>query len=483
MKKKKIDNFISLPCLANARLKNDDQNIIHRDCFVVDVFLKEYGKNKKYFIRTFGCQANVRDSEIVAGLFDKMNMTQTEKMDDADIIVINTCAVRENAVDKMFGEIGQCKSYRQKKCKVCAVIGCVCEQPSNVDKILNTYPHVNLILGTHELPYFCDNLSSLLKNEYKRLVNVKSQGGSVFENFPSHRQNKFKAFVNIMYGCNKFCTYCIVPFTRGRERSRLMKDIINECNELVLQGYQEITLLGQNVNAYGKDLNDGSTFAKLLEQIANLNIPRLRFTTSHPFDFSDDIIDVIAKYPNIMKSIHLPVQSGNDQILRLMGRRYNSQSYRDLVDKMRKKIPGLTLSTDIIVGFPNETEEQFEDTLKMVDYVKYESAFTFIYSPRSGTPAAKLIDNVSDEIKHERFNRLVKCLEKHISNYANSMVGNVYNVLVDGPSKNNPLMFSGYTEENKLVHFPSKNLSLIGKIIKVKIISSHTYSLIGEIYE
>lgn len=481
MSNKRKDCIISLPCLEDARKKNIDQNTIYRNYYFVDEFLKSFGIGKKYFIRTYGCQANVRDSEVVAGIFKEMNMLETLDISDADIIVINTCAVRENAVDKMFGEIGSCKAYRKNKCQVCAVIGCVCEQPDNVEKIMSKYPHVNMILGTHELPFFADNLSKLLQNNYKRLINVKSQGGSVYENFPSLRQNNYKAFVNIMYGCNKFCSYCIVPYTRGRERSRLMEDIIKECQDLVNNGYQEITLLGQNVNAYGKDLKNGSSFAKLLEEVAKLNVPRLRFTTSHPFDFSDDIIDVIAKYDNIMKSIHLPVQSGSDEILKLMARRYNSKQYRELVDKMRKKIKGLTLSTDIIVGFPNESEEQFEKTLEMVDYAKYESAFTFIYSPRKGTPAAKLNDNISDEIKHERFNRLVKRLEVYVSNYALSMVGNTYKVLVDGPSKNDKSMFSGYTESNKLVHFKCDDSTLIGKIVDVKILESHTYSLIGEL--
>ncbi len=480
-KNKKVDHIISLPDLKNARTKNKDQDVVYYDKFVVNEYLKEYGKDKLYYIRTFGCQANVRDSEVIAGIFDSMNMKETSDISLANIIVINTCAVRENAVDKMFGEIGQCKAYRAKSCQVCAVIGCVCEQPDNVEKILDKYPHVNLILGTHEIAFFAENLYELVSNNYKRLVNIKSQGGNVFENFPSHRQNEYKAYVNIMYGCNKFCSYCIVPYTRGRERSRLMKDILDECKELINNGYKEITLLGQNVNAYGKDLKDGSSFALLLEEVAKLGIARLRFTTSHPFDFSDDIIEVIAKYDNIMKSIHLPVQSGSDEILKLMARRYTSKQYKNLVDKMRSKIKDLTLSTDIIVGFPNETEEQFLMTLDMVDYVKYESAFTFIYSPRKGTPAAALEDNVSDEVKHERFNRLVKCLEKYVSKYAESMVGNTYKVLVDGPSKSDPTMFSGYTESNKLVHFKCSRTSLIGQIVDVKILSSHTYSLIGEL--
>lgn len=481
LKIKMKDLIISTPCLEDARKKSANQGIIFRDAFQIDNNLSNYLKSKYFYIRTFGCQANVRDSEIMAGMLTMAGMIQTDDYQKAAICIINTCAVRENAVDKMYGEIGTLKSMA-KKSDVLAVCGCVCEQPSAVEKIRSTYPHINLIFGTHEVPLLMNYLKQIILDKYKRVISIKSQGGDIFENLPSKRTNPYKAFVNIMYGCNKFCTYCIVPYTRGRERSRLAKDILDECQELIDSGYQEITLLGQNVNAYGKDLKKGGlTFAQLLEEVAKLGIPRLRFTTSHPWDFSKDIIEVIAKYPNIMKSIHLPVQSGNDEILKSMGRRYNSTQYKKLVDEMKKMIPNLTLSTDIIVGFPNETYEQFLDTLKMVDYVQYDSAFTFIYSPRQGTPAAKKNDDVSLQEKHRRFNELVKTCEKYISASSSKMVGHVYEVLVDGPSKNNPNILSGYTESNKIVHFAGDQ-SLIGKIVKIKIIESHTYSLIGELY-
>ena len=304
--------------------------------------------------------------------------------------------------------------------------------------------------------------------------------GEVRENLPSTRLDTYKAFVNIMYGCDKFCTYCIVPYTRGKERSRKMEDILRECQDLVNKGYMEITLLGQNVNAYGKDLKDGSNFALLLESVAKLGIPRLRFTTSHPWDFSDEMIDIIAKYDNIMPAIHLPVQSGNDEILRLMGRRYTSEQYKALVDKMKARIPNLALTTDIIVGFPNETYEQFLDTLKMVEYVKYDGAFTFIYSPRVGTPAARMVDNVTSEEKHKRFDELVKVVEKEATIKADALVGQTVKVLVDGASKKNKDVLSGYSETNKLVHFHG-SADLVGKIVKVKIKESHLYSVIGEL--
>ena len=444
--------------------------------------LKSLVLGKKYYIRTYGCQANVRDEETMRGLLENAGYESVSEPENADLIIINTCAVRENAEDKVYGEIGNLKYLRKKnKDMILALCGCMVEQPEILEKVMKIFPELNLIFGTHEIAKLYDLLIETLENG-QRTVSVESKAGEVIESLPACRNNHYKAFVNIIYGCNKFCTYCIVPYTRGRERSRRFDDILDECKSLIKAGYKEITLLGQNVNAYGKDLGEGKDFADLLEAVALLGIPRLRFTTSHPWDFSSKMIDVIAKYDNIMKFIHLPVQSGNDEILRLMGRRYTRKHYLDLVKEMRKKIPNLTLSTDIIVGFPNETEEEFNDTLTLVDEVKYEAAFTFIYSPRKGTPAAKIEDNVSKETKSKRFTRLVKCLEKHIEKYSQSLVGQTLNVLVDGPSKTDVGMLSGYTESNKVVHFKG-NETLIGSIIKVKINESHTYSLIGEVVD
>ena len=435
---------------------------------------------QRYFIKTYGCQANVRDEETMRGMLEKIGYIPTENVENADVIIINTCAVRENAEDKVYGEIGNLKCLRRKNKKlVLAICGCMVEEPEILKHLMDTFKEVNLYFGTHEIHELYNLIYQCLTTG-ERIVAVESKQGEVIEKLPVRRNNEYKAFVNIIYGCDKFCTYCIVPYTRGKERSRKFNEVLNECQSIIDQGYQEITLLGQNVNAYGKDLDEGHDFADLLEAVAKLGIPRLRFTTSHPWDFSSKMIDVIAKYPNIMKFIHLPVQSGNDEILRKMGRRYNREDYLNLVKEMREKIPGLSLSTDIIVGFPNETDEEFNDTLSLVDIVKYEAAFTFIYSPRKGTPAAKMIDNVPYEEKSRRFKELVKHLEVNIEKYSKDMVGKVYDILVDGESKNNKDMMSGYTETNKLVHFKG-DTSLIGKIIKVKIIESHTYSLIGEI--
>jgi tRNA-2-methylthio-N6-dimethylallyladenosine synthase len=478
----KNEKIISVPCLDKAKQKSNGSSITYLNPSINEEILLR-NKDKKYLIKTYGCQANVRDSETIAGLLEYAGFAKAENDKEADIIIINTCAIRENAEDKVFGEIGNLKALKdKKKKKIFALCGCMVEEPDVIDRIKSIFPHINLIIGTHEAPYILDYINRLFSEDISRIISVESKAGEIVENLPARRTDNYKAFVNIMYGCNKFCTYCIVPYTRGRERSRLLIDILKECKELVDAGYQEITLLGQNVNAYGKDLKNGTSFANLLEEVAKLGIPRLRFTTSHPWDFSSELISAIAKYPNIMKAIHLPIQSGNDEILRKMGRRYTSSDYKKLVDEMKSKIPGLSLSTDIIVGFPNETKEEFEDTLKMVDYVKYDFAFTFIYSPRPGTPASKMTDDVSKEEKHRRFNELVKRLEVYVELSANKMVGNVYPVLVDGESKNNKDMYSGYTENNKLVHFKALKKD-IGRIVNVKILESHTYSLLGEIVD
>ena len=472
--------FVNFPDLIKARdRKKEDTIFISCSSNHFDD-LKVLAKGKKYFIHTYGCQANIRDEETMRGILEEVGYVRSDKPEESDVIILNTCAVRENAEDKVYGEIGNLKKLRkQNKNITFAICGCVVEEPEILQFLMDKFPEINLYFGTHEIHKLVDMLYEVKTNNY-RLVCVESKKGEVVEELPTSRNNNYKAFVNIIYGCDKFCTYCIVPYTRGKERSRHFSDIMDEVRELKKQNYQEITFLGQNVNAYGKDLDEGYDFADVLEEAAKMGIPRIRFTTSHPWDFSSKMIDVIAKYDNIMKCIHLPVQSGSSEILKLMGRRYSREDYLNLVKEMREKIPGLSLSTDIIVGFPNETEEQFNETLTLVDEVKYESAFTFIYSPRKGTPAAKLVDNVTYETKSRRFKELVKHLEVHIEKDAKSYVGNTYKVLVDGTSKTDENMLSGYTESNKLVHFKGDS-SLVGKIVLVKIIESHTYSLIGEI--
>lgn len=473
--------IINYPDLIKAKSRVNEETIFSHANNIHLKEMEEIGKNKKYFIHTLGCQANIRDEETMRGMLESVNYVKTDHPEDADVIIINTCAVRENAEDKVYGEIGNLKRLRKiNKKLVFAICGCMVEQPEILEILQNKFPEINLYFGTHEIDQLLDLIYEVFTQDI-RLISIQSKQGEVIENNDVVRTNHYKAFVNIIYGCNKFCTYCIVPYTRGKERSRHFDDIMNEVRELKKQGYQEITFLGQNVNAYGKDLSEGHDFADILEEAAKMGIPRIRFTTSHPWDFSSKMIEIIAKYDNIMKCIHLPVQSGSSDVLRLMGRRYTREDYLHLVKEMRDKIKDLSLSTDIIVGFPNETEEQFQETLSLVDIVKYESAFTFIYSPRRGTPAAKIVDNVSYKDKSRRFQELVKHLEVNIEKDSLRYVGGIYKVLVDGTSKTDENMLSGYTESNKLVHFKG-DPSLVGKIIDVKILESHTYSLIGEIY-
>ena len=472
--------IIHTPDMLKAASRKKGATVFASASFDKKEELEKLVKGQKYFIHTYGCQANVRDEETMRGLLEDVGYRKVDNPKEASLIIINTCAVRENAEDKVYGEIGNLKHLRKKnKDLVLAICGCMVEEPEILTKMMETFTEVNLYFGTHEIAELYSLIYEAMTTK-ERIVAIESKPGEVVEITPACRNNNFKAYVNVMYGCDKFCTYCIVPYTRGKERSRHFADVIYECQQLIDNGYQEITLLGQNVNAYGKDLDEGKDFADLLEAVAKLGIARLRFTTSHPWDFSSKMIDVIAKYPNIMKFIHLPVQSGNNRVLKAMGRRYTREQYLSLVKEMREKIPGLALSTDIIVGFPNETDEEFLDTLTLVDEVKYEAAFTFIYSPRKGTPAAKIQDNVSKETKGARFMELVKHLEKHIEAHSKTMVGKIYDVLVDGVSKNDEEMYSGYTEENKLVHFKGSK-EMIGKIIKVKISESHTYSMIGEV--
>ena len=471
--------YNSLPDSNMERRRNISFDFSYPE-FEVPTHLKEYAKGKKYFIYTYGCQANHRDQEIMAGLLEKVGFSQGFSENEADLIILNTCAVRENAEQKVYGKIGNLIHFKKAKPNtIIAVCGCMVQQRHIIEFLIEKFKHVDLIFGTHNITSLLSMLDEVVI-KHVRLVDVKSLPGDIVENLPSVRESKFKAFVNISYGCDKFCTYCIVPYTRGKERSRKMSDVLNEVQELKDLGYKEVTILGQNVNAYGKDLNDGSSFAKLLEEVAKIGIPRVRFLTSHPWDFTSDIIEVIAKYDNIMKYIHLPVQSGSDEILKLMGRRYTREQYLTLVKEIKDKIPNVALTTDIIVGFPNETYEQFLDTVSLCKEVHYDSAFTFIYSPRNNTPAAKIKDNVSSKEKGKRFKELVKALEEDIEKYSEDMVGKVYDVLVEGPSEKNPEMLSGYTEKNKLIHFNGP-ISLVGEIVKVKILESHTYSMIGEL--
>ena len=468
-----------MPDLKKASRRNRRPTEFILEDMIIPSRLKFLAENKKYFIRTYGCQANVLDSQNIEGILLSIGYTKSEDPLDADVVILNTCAIRENAEDKVFGEIGSLKQLKNKnKDSLICVCGCMSQQPHIVETIKKTYPQVDIVFGTHNINHLPQLLLRSIETK-ARIIEVYSKEGEVIEKIPCHREDRVKAFVNIMYGCDKFCTYCIVPYTRGKQRSRKMEDIIEECRVLVEQGYQEITLLGQNVNAYAKDLDLGYDFATLLIEVAKLGIPRLRFTTSHPWDFTEGMFKAMSTYKNIMPAIHLPLQSGSDDVLRRMGRRYTQEEYKALVDKLREIVPNVAITTDIIVGFPNETDEDFEQTLEVVKYVKYDSAFTFIYSPRVGTPGARMEDKVSMETKHVRFNKLVDTLAIYIKEKADAYIGKVVPVLVEGCSKKNENRLTGYTDTLKLVNFKG-NSEHVGKIVNVKITDAHTYSLIGE---
>ena len=467
------------PNLDIARKRTKNKILIRNDLYKVTNAQKEIGKNKKYFVKTYGCQMNEHDSENIKAILEDMSFTETSVMEDADLIILNTCAIRENAHNKVFGLLGRIKHLKQTKEILVGFGGCMAQEEVIANEILEKYKWLDFVFGTHNIV----NLPNIIEKTYntkKQNMEVYSCEGEVIENIPVKRDSKYKAWVNIMYGCDKFCTYCIVPYTRGRQRSRLKEDIIKEVLELKEQGYKEVTLLGQNVNAYGKDLNLSYGMAALLESVAKTNIERIRFVTSHPWDFNDDMLEVISKYENIMPYIHLPLQSGSNKVLKLMGRRYTKEEYLNLVDKIKEKIPNVCLTTDIIVGFPNETDEDFKDTLDVVNYCKYDSAFTFIFSPRIGTPAAKMEDNVSIETKEARLQTLNKLINEYSNMNNKKYLGKTVPVLIEGFSSKNNDMLMGYTDTMKLVNV-NGSYEYIGKIVDVKITSTKTWSLNGEI--
>lgn len=439
---------------------------------------KNIVKNKKCYLKTYGCQMNEHDSENIKAIVSYLGYTFTDNMEEADLIILNTCSIRENANNKVFGMLGRAKHLKDtKKDLIVGLMGCMTQEEIVTNKLLKEYKWMNFVLGTHKMEQLSEIIYQSLTNN-KLLINAPSIEGDILENVPVIRNSKYKAFVNIMYGCDKFCTYCIVPYTRGKQRSRNPQDILNEVKLLKENNYQEVTLLGQNVNAYGKDLKINYTMANLLEDVAKIGIPRIRFVTSHPWDFNDEMIDIIAKYDNIMPHIHLPVQSGNKDILKLMGRRYTKEDYLTLFNKLKEKIKDISITTDIIVGFPNETKSQFEDTLDIVNTCKFDSAFTFIYSKREGTPAAKMIDKISLEEKEERLQQLNELVNKYGLENNQKLIGKTVKVLVESTSdKQDKLM--GYTETNKLVNLEGPK-EIIGKIVDVKITDAKTWSLDGE---
>ncbi len=472
-----MDRVNNRPDLKSARKRTKSEVEIKEYANINNI--KDIGKDKRYIIQTHGCQANEADSEVLKGLLESQGFTPTEHLEDSDLVIINTCAIRENAENKVFGELGRLKSYKRiNPNMIIAVAGCMPQEEAVVERIIKKYPHVDLVFGTHNIDKLLDYLDYVLKTK-KPLIEVYSKEGEIIEHLPQVRDNRFKAWVNIMFGCDEFCTYCIVPYTRGKERSRKKEYIIEEVKVLIKQGYKEITLLGQNVNSYGLDfLEDKYDFADLLEDLAKLDIPRIKFTTSHPKDFSSKLIDVIAKYDNIMPFIHLPVQSGSNTILKRMNRKYTKEQYLDLVNQIYEKIPHVSLTTDIIVGFPGETHEDYLETLDLVEKSRFEGAYTFIYSPRKGTPAAQYENDIPETEAKERLYRLNDLINEGFLRGNKRFEGQIVKVLVEGYSKTNEKVLSGYTENNKLVNFMGDE-SLIGKIIEVKIEKAKTWSLDG----
>lgn len=461
-----------------------------QDDFIEKVRQKNAGKNLKYYILTMGCQLNENDSEKIAGMLSEMGYSETEKLEDADIIIYNTCCVRENAEERLFGKVGEVKNLKEYKDVILAIGGCMMQEKTMLDKIKQSYNYVDIVFGTHTMQNLPEDIYNVLENRAK-VKDVIDIDGEVYEGLPIKRNDKYRASVTITYGCNNFCSFCIVPYVRGRERDREPERILEEIKSLAKEGYKEVTLLGQNVNSYmnhpGVDkskLGKINSFATLLDEVCKIDgIERVKFMSPHPKDFTDDVIDVIAKNEKVSRLIHMPLQSGNSKVLKEMNRKYTKEQYLELVDKMKARIPNLELSTDIIVGFPGETDEEFEDTLDVVRKVNFEQIFMFIYSPREGTVAAKRDDQVPESIKHVRFDKLKELYESKVDQNNEKYIGTKQKILIEGFSKNNKDMYSGRTDTNKVVIFePEKNMK-IGDMVLVEITEAHKWFLKAKILQ
>ena len=472
-------NLISKPNLKKQSFRTAKGLEINKKDFKIDEkFINSKYKKLSFFVRTYGCQANVVDSQVIDNILIKMGFNKSLDIENADLIILNTCAIRENAELKVFGEIGWLVKKRKNNPNIrVGVCGCMVQQENVFDR-LSKNQHVDFIFGTHNI----DQLPEIIYESYinnNKILSVKHQAENKYKILPRTIEQKHKAFVTIMDGCDKFCTYCIVPYTRGQQISRSKEDIIDEIKHLMQNGLKEITLIGQNVNSYGLDFKDKTYhFKDLLEDIAKLNIPRIRFSTSNPWNLNKDLIDVMAKYDNIMPYIHLPIQSGDEEILKQMNRKMLIKDYIDLVDYLREKIPDISISTDLIVGFPNESSEAFRHTIDLYNRIKYDNAYTFIYSKREGTPAAKIIDHVTITEKKKRLYELDELVRKYAKEANEKFVGKVLDVLVDGVSKNNAKRLTGYSPQWKVVNFTGD--AKIGDIVKVKINEASRFSLSGK---
>lgn len=472
---------IALPSLKSAKLRRNIN--VETIRYKLDNKYVGLGTGKTYYIFTYGCQGNEADSEVMAGILEQVGYKLSDDPMNSDVVLLNTCAIRENAEQRIWGVLGQLKGRkRENPDMIVGICGCMPQEENATNKILESYDFIDLVFGTHNR----EHLPELIYQAYltkAKVVEVLSNEGTILEDTPKIRASHHKAWVNIMYGCDEFCTYCIVPYTRGRERSRSKEDIINEVKELVELGYKEVTLLGQNVNAYGKDLDGDYTFGDLLYDLDKTGISRIRYTTSHPKDLDEKTMQAMRDCKSVMPHLHLPVQSGDNDILKIMNRKYTYEEYMKKVNRLKELVPDISITTDIIVGFPNETEEQFQNTLKLCREVGYEGAFTFIYSKREGTPAAKMPDSIGDEEKHDRLNRLNVIINEGYKKGHERFLDKVVEVLVDGESKNGEGMMCGYTPNLKLTHFKSNDLSLIGKVVKVKVTEAKTWFMIGELCE
>ena len=473
---KKNPNDI-LPSIKLARLRSSDE-IKEIKFSLCESLINKY-KNLKYCLNTYGCQANEADSEFFASVLDSMGMIRVFDYKDSDIVILNTCAIRETAENRIYGELGRLKFFKRKNKNLKIVIsGCMPQEEVTIEKIKKTYPIVNLIIGTHKLYNFPEYIDDMITLD-KKSVMVFSEQGEITENLPKKRLYKHKAFVSIMYGCDEFCTYCIVPYTRGKERSRNPKEIIKEVKELIKSGCLEITLIGQNVDSYGLDFKEiNYKFSNLLEDLAKLDIKRIRFMTSYPRDIDLDTIKVMAKYPNIMPHIHLPIQSGSDTILKKMNRHYSVSNFLEKVKYLREYIPNISITTDIIVAFPGEDEIEFNKTLDIVNMIKFDGAFSFIYSKRAGTPAFYMKNNTIEKDKKERLNLLNETINKIIDEKNKIYKDKTLEVLVDGIKDD---IIYGYSKENKIVNIKGGNKDLLGKIVNVKIDETKTFTLYGTI--
>ena len=463
------------PCQMEEKKRNKDE-VFKKEEYIS---YNNIGQNKTYFVKTYGCQMNEHDSENIRAILEDLGFRPSDDIYDSDLVILNTCAIRENAHNKVFGLLGRIKHNKESRNVIVGFCGCMAQEEHVVELIEKKYKYIDFVLGTHNI----HKLPSILKNvieKNERVIEVYNRPTEIIEDVPVKRDSNIKAWVNIMLGCDKFCTYCIVPYTRGTQRSRNKDDIIKEVIDLKNDGYKEITLLGQNVNAYGKDLNNDYKMADLLEDVAKTGIDRIRFVTSHPWDFEDRMIDVISKYPNIMPYVHLPLQSGSDRILKLMGRRYTKDEYLTLYNKIKSKVERVSITTDIIVGFPGETDEDFNETLDLYNKCKFDSAFTFIFSPREGTPAAKMEDHITLEEKEERLHKLNELVNKYSLEKNKEYVNKIVKVLIEGKSDKDGILM-GYTDTMKLVNVDAPE-SDIGKIIDVKITDAKTWSLNGGKY-